>query len=74
MPGMYPIDLAYVLHMPGTCLACAYNAMSIEVRDLDGHNKPIKVGYGLCLTYFTVPYAMDMPCIYMAYIQMPVIC
>ena len=30
MPGMHWIDLAYVLHMPGTCLAYAYNAMSIQ--------------------------------------------
>jgi hypothetical protein len=53
MPGMYLIYLAYVLHMSGNCLAYAYNAMSIQVRDLDGHYKPIKVEHGICLTYFT---------------------
>jgi hypothetical protein len=49
---MYLIYLAYVLHMAGTCLAYAHNAMSIQVRDLDGHYKPIKVEHGICLTYF----------------------
>ncbi len=74
MPGMYLMYLAYVLHMPGTCLAYAYNNMSIQVRDLDGHDKPIKVERGICLAHFTVSYVMYMPCIYMAYIQMPGIC